>query len=119
VSDLQCPARFLLVCGPDASLAEELGGERVAAVYADPPGPGAAALARALGLEAQALARPIALVDVLHRDPEALATLTDLADLHRGETVVVDAEGEAGYRLEVALDGDGPSMGEVSREAGR
>jgi Mrp family chromosome partitioning ATPase len=119
VSDLQCPARFLLVCGPDASLAEELRHERVAAVYVDPPGPGAAALAGALGLEAQALARPIALVDVLERDPGALATLGDLADLHRGETVVVDAEGERGHRLEVALDGDGPKVGEVSRGVGR
>jgi hypothetical protein len=119
VSDLQCPARFLLVCGPDASLAEELRHERVAAVYVDPPGPGAAALAGALGLEAQALVRPIALVDVLERDPGALATLGDLADLHRGETVVVDAVGEQGHRLEVALDGDEPKVGEVSRGAGR
>jgi hypothetical protein len=119
VSDLQCPARFLLVCGPDASLAEELRHERVAAVYVDPPGPGAAALAGAFGLEARALARPLALADVLQRDPGALATLRDLADLHRGETVVVDTEGQQGHRLEVALDGDGLKMGEVSRGAGR
>jgi hypothetical protein len=107
------------VCAPDVWLAEELRHERVAAVYVDPPSPGAAALAGALGLDAQALARPIALVDVLERDPGALATLTDLADLHRGETVVVGAEGESGHRLEVAVDGDGPRIGVVSRGAGR
>jgi hypothetical protein len=119
VSDLQCPARFLLVCCPDVSLAGELRHERVAAVYVDPPGPGAAALAGAFDLETKALARPIALVDVLEREPRALATLRDLADLHRGETVVVAAEGERGHRLEVTVDGDGVRLGEVSPEAGR
>jgi hypothetical protein len=119
VSDLQCPARLRLVCRPDASLAEELRHERVAAVYVDPPGPGAAALGDALGLPVQALARPVALDDVLAQEPKALAALRDLADLHRGETVVVGVQGEPGRCVEVVVDGDGVVVGAVSPGAGR
>lgn len=119
MSDLQCPARFLLVCEPDASLAEALRHDRVAAVYDGAPGPGGAALARALGLPVQALARPIALVDVRERAPEALSALEGLADLHRGETAVVTVVGRAGARAEVSVDGDGVRLAEVSPEAAR
>lgn len=114
MSDLQCPARLLLLSEPDASTAEALRHERVAAVYDGPPGSGAAELGRALGLPVQVLARPIRLVDVLAREAGALDDLRDLADLHRGETVVVAAVGDPGARVDVALDGDGLRVGEVS-----
>jgi hypothetical protein len=114
MSDLQCPARLLLLGEPDPATAQALRHERVAAVYAGPPGPGAAELGRALGLPVQDLARPIALVDVLARAAGALDDLRDLADLHRGETVVVAAVGEPGARVDVSLDGDGLRIAEVS-----
>jgi hypothetical protein len=127
MSDLQCPARFLLLSGPDASAAQGLRHERVAAVYDGPParttdgGPsraaGAAALGDALGLPVRVMARPLSLPDVLAREPTALDELRDLADLHRGETVVVLVAGEQGRRVEVAVDGDGVSVREVSRGA--
>ena len=119
MSDLQCPARFLLVCEPEASTAEALRHDRVAAVYDGAPGPGGAALARALGLPVQVLARPIALVDVLGRTPEALGALESLADLHRGETAVVTVVGRAGSRAELCADGDGVRLAEVSPEVER
>ncbi|HSE10095.1 MAG TPA: hypothetical protein VLB29_15655 [Nocardioidaceae bacterium] len=107
MSDLQCPARFLLVCEPDASVAQSLRYERVAAVYDGAPGAGGAVLGRVLGLPVQALARPIALVDVLEGAEDAVNDLESLADLHRGETVVVSAVGRAGARTEISVDGDG------------
>lgn len=107
MSDLQCPARFLLVCGPTASTAETLRHERVAAVYEPGRGSGAAVLADALGLPVQVLPRPVAAADVRVRDGEAIDVLRELADLHRGETVVLVADGEPGERLEIAIDGDG------------
>ena len=114
MSDLQCAARFVLVCAPDAGTAESLRHERVAAVYDGPPGSGAVALGHALGLPVQAMARPMAAADVLARDPEAVGELRDLADLHRGETVVVAVLGHPGQRVDVALDGDGLTVEEVS-----
>ena len=114
VSDLQCPARLLLLGDPGASAARALRHERVAAVYDGPPGSGAAELARALGLPVQVLARPITLAGALAREADALGDLRDLADLHRGETVVVAAVGGPGARVDVALDGDGLTIREVS-----
>lgn len=100
MSDLQCPARFL-VLGPVAataastsgtrleSLLEHLRGENVAAVYVGPDAPADApgvVVAAALGLattpvEGLRAADPTA-------DP-ARAALDDLADRHRGETALV------------------------------
>ena len=114
MSDLQCAARFVLVCAPDAATAESLRYERVAAVYDGPPGSGAAELGDALGLPVQVLARPVAVDDVTARAAEALGDLRELADLHRGETVVVTAVGRPGRRLDVAIDGDGVTMVEIS-----
>lgn len=118
MSDLQCPARFLLLCGVGAPDADALRHQRVAAVYDGTGGRGGAAaadLARGLGLTVQVTARPFSAADVLARGPEALEQLRDLADLHRGETVVVAATGAHGQRVEVAVDGDGVSVAEVSR----
>jgi hypothetical protein len=122
MSDLQCPARFLLLSSPDASLAEALRHERVAAVYDGPPGSGATGpgdaladgLADALGLPVQVMARRLSTVEVLAEDPGALDELRDLADVHRGETVVVVAAGEPGQRVDVAVDGDGVRVERVS-----
>lgn len=118
MSDLQCPARFILLTGLAGSAAEALRHERVAAVYDAPPGPGAHALGRALGVPVQVLARPIRVDDLLTRTDRALDALRDLADLHRGETVVVAAEGSPGRRVDVAVDGDGVAVEEVSRGSG-
>lgn len=123
MSDLQCPARFVLLAAPDEAAAEGLLHERVAAVYdgppgsAGPPGSGAEVLGAALGLPVRAMARPLAIDDVLARDPDTLAELDGLADLHRGETVVVTAVGRPGRRVDVAVDGDGITVEEVSRGA--
>ncbi len=114
MSDLQCAARFVMVCAPDAATAESLRHARIAAVYDGPPGSGAVALGQALGLPVQAMARPMAAADVLARAEEAVADLRDLADLHRGETVVVAVLGQPGQRVDVALDGDGLTVEEVS-----
>jgi hypothetical protein len=123
VSDLQCPARFLVVAGADAITAEELRHERVASVYDGQRGPGdvraAAELARALDLPVQDLARSLSLADVLAHEALAIDALRDLADLHRGETVVVTATGGQGARVDVAVDGDGTTVVEVSRGAAR
>jgi hypothetical protein len=126
MSDLQCPARFILLTSLDGSAADALRHERLAAVYDAPPGatptepptepPTAAvtALAAALGVPVTALARPLALESVLARESLAVDALTELADVHRGETVLVLAEGRPGRRAEVAIDGDGVAVEEVS-----
>lgn len=119
MSDLQCPARFLVLVGPDAddarALADALRHERIAAVYDEPSGPeGTAALAEALGLPLREVAHRPATSALLAERPEALEELRDLADLHRGETVCVAAEGPPGSAVEVAVDGDGVTVTALS-----
>lgn len=115
MSDLQCAARFVLLT--DLGRADALRHERVAAVYdgsASDGGPSwVGEVAETLGLPVGALAAPIPLTAVLAREPEALAALGELADLHRGETVVVTAVGEPGRRVDVAVDGDGVTITEA------
>lgn len=122
MSDLQCPARFLVVAvsTPGEVLVESLRHERVAAVYDVLPHADAAReAAAAWGLPLQAIPRRPSVEDVLSRDPGTLALLEDLADLHRGENVVVAAEGAAGRRVDVSVDGDGVGVEEVSPGAAR
>lgn len=129
MSDLQCPARFLVVGGAEASLAEALRHERVAAVYdgrgnsAGSGGPGAPAgpgrtgaerLAQRLGVPHQVMPDGLAVADVLAGQPAAMSSLRELADLHRGETAVVAAAGAPGSRVDVSVDGDGTTVVEVS-----
>ena len=121
MSDLQCPARFLVLGGADAPLADALADslrhERVAAVYdgqGDSAGSGAEALARRLGVPARVLGRALRVADVLAGDPVAMGDLTELSDLHRGETLVVTAAGDPGRRVDVSIDGDGTTVVEVS-----
>jgi hypothetical protein len=51
---------------------------------------------------------------VLAHEPVALEDLRDLADINRGETVVITAVGDRGRRVDVAIDGDGVTAEEVS-----
>lgn len=121
MSDLQCPARFLLLAGelPDAGALRH---ERVAAVYAATGSPGdgadrAAELARAVGVPVREMTAVLWLDEVVGRNEEALGALEDLADLHRGETVLVAVAdgGSRSRRVDVAVDGDGLTVEEVSR----
>jgi hypothetical protein len=127
MSNLQCPARFLLVAGADQcpaeSLAESLRTERVAAVYDGPPQAGGAAalaegLAAALDVPLHEVPHRPALRDVIAHEPQALAPLRELADLHRGEAVAVVADGVPGQRLGVLVDGDGVDLRTVTPEGG-
>ncbi|WP_112239582.1 class I SAM-dependent methyltransferase [Kribbella monticola] len=114
--NLMCPARLILV--PDELPVEVPPGERVAAVYANARGEATAARwAAELGVR-------------LTVDPELDAgeALRDIADVHRGETVVVVAPGldlglaiPADRRLVIEHTGDGwsvlPSDNEVTLAA--
>jgi hypothetical protein len=96
------------VCAPVASTADDLREERVAAVYAAPAAAEvASALGGALGVSAFDLERQVALDGVLAGQPDDIAVLEELADLHRGETVVVVAAGQPAQRAEVVVDADG------------
>lgn len=116
MSDLQCAARFVLLTDPGQAGA--LRHERVAAVYDGAvsdgdPASRAGEIAETLGLPVLALAAPVALTAVLSREPAALTALGELADLHRGETVVVTVAGEPGRRVDVGVDGDGVTIAEI------
>lgn len=109
MSDLQCAARFLVLPAVDDAAVDRLRDERVALVYdADP---GAAdelrTAAELLGVVVAPAGGRVSLVDVRDRAPAALDVLRDLADLHRGETVVVRVRGEGRTGLEVLVDNDG------------
>ena len=114
MSDLQCPATLLVVRvdtlgegwrGEVAGLAERLRDRRVAAVYAGVTAPAvavSAALADGLGLPSQPLAEPPTRggpADGL-AVARCRAALEELADRHRGETVLVVDDGQV---LEPAL----------------
>ena len=92
MTDLQCAARFLVTTeGTEA------------------PDPDHHRLAAAHDL------RPLSLDDVAEGRPAARERLGDLADLHRGETVLVRVEGPPASHVEVSVDGDGYVVGPVSR----
>jgi len=112
MSDLQCPATFLVVPvdtlgegwrAEVAGLAERLRDRRVAAVYGGTRAPAvavSAALAGGLGVPSH----PLAEAPGAAADGTAVArwraALEGLADLHRGETVLVVGDGQV---LEPAL----------------
>jgi probable phosphoglycerate mutase len=122
MSDLQCPATFLLVSCADsgpgetgrrqvAELVDRLRDRRVAAVYSGGTAPGVAAaalLGESLGVAARTVGGlqplPVGPGDGDVPVPTAVAryrtALEDLADLHRGETVLLVDDGEV---LSVAL----------------
>lgn len=119
MSDLQCPARFVVIVRDSTTV--EL--ERVAVVY-DGSGeelPGGVTFAERLAASLAVPHRPIphgpaphrpvppplVVDDVAGRSPAALEVLGDLADLHRGETVVLVVGGAPGSRLDVHIDADG------------
>ncbi len=110
MSDLQCPARLLLVSAQDTEVLGRLPGQRVAMVY---DGQGsvseqADALGEALGVPVRALGEDLAVGAVRAQEPAAMQVLRDVADLHRGETVLVLLETETAW--EVSIDGDGVAV---------
>lgn len=111
MSDLQCAARFLVVTVTQRqadSLGDRLAGERIAAVYAEDGSPDVEPLSRRLGAASMLLPRPVKPESVVDREPDALTQLEELADLHRGETVLVLSQGsDDGNSVTVLIDGDG------------
>jgi 2,3-bisphosphoglycerate-dependent phosphoglycerate mutase len=90
VSDLQCPATLVLAAAGDEeqarALAESLRDRRVAVVYTDDsPATGAAVDAVSAGLGAPVRSEP----DLREGFLPPGAVLEQLADAHRGETVLV------------------------------
>ena len=125
MSDLQCPATFLVVRvhtlgkgwrGQVAGLTERLRDSRVAAVYAGTTAPAvavSAALADGLGVPSHPLAAPP--TPGVPGDGTAVArcrtALEELADLHRGETVLVVDDGQVLEPALAPLVGRGPGAG--------
>lgn len=116
MSDLQCAATFVIsgvVADSEVrALAASLAGRRVAQVYGDAAHrPAAEMVAGVLGVQA-------AVRDDLDPDLGGAGGLAALADLHRGETVLVlvTSPSEAAT-VELSIDGDGwawrPSAGDV------
>jgi hypothetical protein len=114
MSDLQCPATFLVVAAAAAADTASSPGLRLAAVYAVPEG---AAVAATWAAEA---GLPVGSFEAAGGTSYA-AALEELADLHRGETVLVvlpdaavdELAGAArgtGRVLEVVVDADGWSV---------
>jgi hypothetical protein len=117
MSDLQCAATFLVLGSAGAEAGSRVAGTRLAAAYAAPEGHAVAAAA---------VQRSGLTVATLEPDGTSYAAaLEGLADLHRGETVLVvlpeaaaaalaDAWGRQADGpdtvLEVAVDGDGWSV---------
>lgn len=107
MSDLQCPATFLLLPSGDDGAAEvtDVAGARLAAVYAGPSDVDRAArVAAAAGLSLTAFPTPAG--------ASVRTVLSDLADLHRGETVAVVLPVGAVAEL-VALAGGRPQPDDV------
>lgn len=116
MSDLQCPVTFYVLSPRTAGAADDEADERlpvaddevrIALVYAAP--------ARALAAErlAESLGCPVRVEDSL--DDEALPALHELADLHRGESVVVLPATQVPIHsarpwVRVRIDGDGTSI---------
>ena len=108
MSDLQCAARLLFLSAEDEAAAARLPEERVAAVYDGHHHPASAEatdLARTLGVPVRSLEDGVSAERARARDPETMRVLGEVADLYRGETVVVLTPTGAPFRLNV--DGDG------------
>ena len=114
MSDLQCPATFLVLGSAEPRALQGVSGTRLAAAYAVPE-----AQERVVAALGEA-GPPVTALDL---DGTAYAAaLEGLADLHRGETVLVvlpedaaaslsgRADGVPGEVLEVAVDADGWSV---------
>lgn len=103
MSDLQCAATLLVVPSDRAQgLVPQLDGTRVAHVWAstaEPASGAGAAIALALGV---GLTTRPGLTDLDGSTP----ALGEIADEHRGETVVVVVD-QGDAVVEVAIDGDG------------
>ena len=110
----------MLVIRPDDRTARWLCSARVALVY-DALGDGTAAAARSLGDALHVAVRPleetVARDQVEQQTADAMRTLQSVADLHRGETVVL-VVAEPGGPLEVRIDGDGVVIEPLSDDSG-
>ena len=118
MSDLQCAARLLFLSVTDGAAAGWLPGERVARVYDgqhEVASAKAVALAETLNVQARALEERVSAGDVRAHAPAAMRVLRDVADLHRGETVVILTATEAPF--EVRIDGDGVLVEPLARRA--
>lgn len=117
MSDLQCPATFLVLGSAEPRALQAVSDARLAAAYAVPEA--RARVAAALGETGP----PVTALDL--DGTTYAAALDGLADLHRGETVLVvlpedgpaalsgradRADRAAGEVLEVAVDADGRSV---------
>ena len=116
MSDLQCACR-LLVAGTTAAetdaLCERMSGERLAAIYAAAEGSVAQTLSRRTGAPVLPLTLPVDLHSLRKNCPEALAQLREIADQHRGETVLVlPPEDVDPSVVTVLVDSDGIVIGE-------
>ena len=114
MSDLQCPATFLLVPSDaePAELGRALAHDRVAEVRSAPH-PQAVALARRLATSWGLPEPGGADLD----ETTCRAVLTDLADLRRGETSVVVVERGLLGAVAGRESGDGPALVEVRVDA--
>jgi SAM-dependent methyltransferase len=104
--NLMCPARLVLLPAGSTAWVDGLTGERIAAVYTGPPVfEGAEQLAERLGVRLTVLDQPV------RRDAE----LQEIADQHRGETVVVLApELDVGLTLPAIVEHTGDGWTRVS-----
>jgi hypothetical protein len=117
MSDLQCPATFLVLGSAEPRMLQRVSDTRLAAAYAVPEA--RAGVAAALG----GTGPPVTALDL--DGTTYAAALEGLADLHRGESVLVvlpedaaaalsgradGADTAAGDILEVAVDADGWSV---------
>ena len=114
MSDLLCPATFLVLGSAEPRALQAVSDARLAAAYAVPEA--RARVAAALGETGP----PVTALDL--EGTTYAAALDGLADLHRGETVLVvlpedapaalsgRADRAAGEVLEVAVDADGRSV---------
>ena len=106
------------MCVPveDGADVARLRAERVAMVYdaaydgvAGRPSGLAEVLGLSLGVPSRALGARLHTDRVRVQEPETMQVLRDVADLHRGETVVVLLDGND--QLELRIDGDGVAFG--------
>jgi hypothetical protein len=108
VSDLQCAATLLFLSLDDEATVAGLAAARVAAVYDGrhgEPSERAAALAASLHVRLVTLAEPVTIDGVRNQRPEEVRVLDEVADQHRGETVVVLTDASRPFRLKVDADG--------------
>jgi hypothetical protein len=109
MSDLHCAATLLFLSSDDEAAVAKLSAERVAMVYDGQHAEAskrAADLAAALHVRVVSLAEPVTTDGVRNQEPDTMRVLGELADQHRGETVVVVlTDTPEPFRMKVDADG--------------